>query len=210
MKFLLCVILALWCSNVSANPVQADECCMPETWEAVSIGFIHLHPDYYQHLQTYSADLKNCRYAQNVTTYTETELIYQLLLNFKNVSYYVDLGAKSCIKTFDEFNIERCLASDMYTYVGSAKIGGVLDIDSYIDSTGTSVLEVTHEDCLYVSQSMYGPDYEMNASFRFYNVTTTIADESVFDIPSYCEEAQVVEDIRMLPAFRRFKSFFSK
>ena len=209
MKFLLCVILALLCSNVSAKPVQADECCMPETWEGVSSFFLHLHPNFIQQRNTYSVDFKNSRYAQNVTGYIGNELIYELFLMFKNVSYIVDLGAKSCIKMSGEFAIERCLPSD-FTYVGPAKIGGVLDIDTYIDSSATSDIEVTHEDCLTVSQSVFDPDNDTYGSVRFYNITSTMADDSAFDIPSYCKEAQVVEDIRMLPAFRRFKSFFLK
>ena len=209
MWFLLCVILALWCSNVSAKPVQADGCCMPETWEAVSSVFLHLHPIFIQQRNTYSVDFKNSRYAQNTTAYIGTELIYELFLMFKNVSYIVDLGAKSCIKYSDGLELERCLPSD-FTHVGPSKIGGVLDIDTYIDSSATSEIEVTHDDCLFVSQSVFDPDNDTYGSFRYYNVTTTIADNSAFDIPSYCEEAQVVEDIRMLPAFRRFKSFFLK
>ena len=209
MKFLLCVILALWCSNVSAKPVQADECCMPETWEGVSSSFFHIHPYFVQQRSTYSADFKNSRYAQNSTGYIDTRLVYELILMFKNVSYLVDLGAKSCIKSSGEFAVDRCLPSD-FTHVGQSKIGGVLDIDTYIDPSATSDTEVTHDDCLFVSQSLFDPDYESYGSVRYYNVTSTIADESVFDIPSYCEKAQVVEDIRKLPAFRRFKSFFLK
>ena len=182
---------------------------MPDTWEAVSTVFHHFHPIFIQQRDTNSVDFKNSRFALNATAYVGTELIYGLLLMFKNVSYSVDLGAKSCIKSSDGFDIERCLPSD-FTHVGPAKIGGILDVDSYVDSTAKTNIQVTHDDCLFVSQSTFDPDNEVYTSIRYYNMTTTIADDSVFDIPSYCEEAQVVEDIRTLPAFRRFKSFFLK
>ena len=209
MKFLLCVFLALWYSNVSAKSVQADECCMPETYEAVSMGVLHIHPNTMQQVTKISADFKKSRYAQNLTSYSETEVVYELLLVFmsKDIAYLVDLGAKTCSKSLGKFEIERCLPSEA-KYIGSAKIGGVLDIDSYADPTGTNTLQVTQKDCLPVSQSAIDASADIYGGFSFYNVTSTIADESVFDIPSYCEEAQVVEDIHMLPAFRKFNSLF--
>ena len=116
---------------------------------------------------------------------------------------------KTCSKYSSPEGFPRCLPSDA-TYVGSAKIGGVLDVDSYSNPSAGFDIQVTHKDCLYVTHLMYEADYETYGSVRFYNVTSTMADDSAFDIPSYCEKAQVVEDIRMLTAFRRFKSFLLK
>ena len=211
MKFLLCVILALWYSNVGAKSVQADDCCMPETWEAVGMGVLHIHPNTMQHVTKYSADFKKSRYAQNLTSYSETEVKYELLLVFmsQDIAYFVDLGAKTCSKSSGKFVIDRCVDSEA-KYIGSAKIGGILDIDSYADPTGSITFQVTQKDCLYVSQSVFDANADIYGGFSFYNVTSTIADESVFKIPSYCEEAQVVEDIHMLPAFRKFNSLFFK
>ena len=84
---------------------------MPETWEGVSVSYLHVYPENMQQYTKYSADFKNSRFLQNITAYTETQVIYNLFLSFpsKDLFYFVDLGAKNMLQVFEPRRLPQVL-----------------------------------------------------------------------------------------------------
>ena len=137
-----------------------------------------------------------CRIAQQHTFDVEGSTFLQKIIDrgSDNSTYIFAPQLKVCYK-MPSLGMSNCLSSDM-TYATSLKVGinPSLNVDVYTRSRGLqkATLAVTKENCVPISMNV-GHVYDEGLSARtdrYHSMALGIKDTSVFDVPSYCQDAE--------------------
>ena len=210
MKVLLCLVVALWSTLVySTSPRTPQPCCLPEALEFLASGHQRdAHRDTMEVFASYSLDFKNLRHAMNrsVLIGRRLETVSMIILN--DTGYLIQPQEKICVKLPNaKYDVTQCIPHD-YVYTGLVTLGGTLPVVGFRNITRYfySSIHVTPKTCVPVrevgeSRSSQGI---VSEELVFFNATTGIKDPKVFVPPSYCPKTATVEDVKNLPAFRKF------
>ena len=210
MKLLLCLVLTLWSTVVySTAPHTPQPCCLPGALEFLAAGHaLDGHLDMIEVFASYSLDFKNLRQAYNRSVLIGRRLETVSIIILNETRYLIQPQEKTCVKiTNAKYDLTRCIPHD-YVYTGLVTLGGSLPVVGFRNVTRHfySLIHVTPKTCIPVREVWEQPSAEgiFSMELVFFNATTGIKDPTVFIPPSYCPKTATVEDVKNLPAFRKF------
>ncbi|XP_064605785.1 ependymin-related protein 1-like [Liolophura sinensis] len=199
---LLSTVLVL---AVSCVAVHSFKCCVPDQWEGVlglTEGLVQNgQPAFVQGYVALSYDYTNKRVAEYVNLTTQgVPTLQKIIIDYnKNVMYTIKEEAKYCRAVQPAPPLSRCVpdtareTSRFHLGAGNNSLKVIAYEIDVPDMQITAVTSMTAQDCLPVGELMYGAanNVPFLASMGYVNIVPGIKDPSVFNVPSYCDKAEI-------------------